>query len=76
MEPMQLEKGAVVQMSPECRNPAFACCFMTITEVKTWGCQGYFQGFGSREESGGQAYYRANWDEMEFVGQAAWVVGD
>jgi len=76
MQPMELQKGMVVQMSPECRNPAFACCFMVVDEPKSWGCQGYFQGFGTREEQGGQAYYRANWDEMELAGHAIWMVGN
>lgn len=71
-----LSMGDLVQLNPEtCRNKAFAACFMVITEPKAFGAQGYVQSLGeSRQRPGGQAYYRANWDEMELVGKAAWVV--
>jgi len=77
MEAVKLEAGDVVQLSPECKNLAFACCFMTVSEPKSWGAQGYVQVLGeTREGPGGQAYYRAKWEEMEFVGRAVWIVGD
>jgi hypothetical protein len=31
------------------------------------------QGLGENCEPGGQAYYRATWEEMEDVGMAEWV---
>jgi hypothetical protein len=76
MNPRTLEVGDVVQLNPEtCGNPAFAGCFMCVTEPKEWGAQGYVQALGeTREKLGGQAYYRAKWEEMEFVGKAVWVV--
>jgi len=52
----------------------FAACFMVITEVKSWGAQGYVQGLGQDGKPGGQAYYRAKFDEMVKVGKAEWVV--
>lgn len=74
MSPRSLEAGDVVQLSPEtCKNPMFAACFMTITEPKGWGAQGYVQALGENGKIGGQAYYRATFDEMEFVGTAQWV---
>lgn len=63
----------VVQLAPDAGNPMLAYCMMVITEVKPWGCQGYVQATGTNGEHGGQAYYRAKWEEMEFVGQAVWV---
>jgi hypothetical protein len=66
--------GAVVQLSPHFGNLAFACSFMTVTERKVFGAQGYVQVLGTREGPGGQAYYRANWDEMEYVGMCTWMV--
>lgn len=72
-----LEVNDIVQLSPEmCRNRAFAGCLMVVTEPKEWGAQGYVQALGvSRTEPGGQAYYRARWDEMSGpLGRAAWVV--
>lgn len=71
----ELSPGMVVQLSPECRNPMLACCMMTITEPKPWGAQGYVQCTGVDEKMGGQAYYRAQWGEMELVGDAVWSVG-
>lgn len=73
----QLEPGHVVQLSPEtCRNPMLAACFMVVTEPKSFGAQGYVQVTGSDGKPGGQAYYRAGFDEMELVGKAEWVVGE
>lgn len=70
-----LKAGMVVQLDPvTTRNPMFAGCMMTVTEPKTWGAQGYVQALGENGEPGGQAYYRAKWEEMEIVGQAQWMV--
>lgn len=70
----KLEIGDVVQLSPDsCRNPMFGGCFMTVTEPKKFGAQGYVQALGENGEMGGQAYYRAKWEEMEFVGSAVFI---
>jgi hypothetical protein len=72
----KLEPGDVVQLNPEtCRNPMFAACMMTITEPKSWGAQGYVQALGENGQPGGQAHYRAKWEEMEPVGRAVWIIG-
>lgn len=76
MEAMELKRNMVVQLSPETANQAFACCFMVVDEPKSWGCQGYVQGLGTREAPGGQAFYRAKWEEMEYVGQATWALNE
>lgn len=65
----------VVQLNPETCNPIFAACFFIITEVRTWGCQGYVQMTGINEKPGGQAFYRATWKEMgNPIGKAEWVL--
>jgi hypothetical protein len=74
MEKMELSKGDVVQLAPTVGNTAFAGCFMIVSEPKSFGAQGYVQALGTREEPGGQAYYRAKWEEMELVGKAVWAV--
>lgn len=75
MKARALIVGDVVQLSPEAGNPAFAGCMMVVTEPKDWGAVGYVQALGdTRDAPGGQAYYRAIWDEMEYIGNAAWVV--
>lgn len=70
-----LKVGDVVQLGPETGNMAFRYCFMIISEMKSFGAQGYVQALGTREEIGGQAYYRANWKDMEYVGKAVWAIG-
>jgi len=76
MEPSTLEINEIVQLSPEtCRNPMFGGCLMVITEPKGWGAQGFVQALGENGEIGGQAYYRAQWDEMERTGgKAQWII--
>lgn len=67
----------VVQLSPETtKNPMFKGCMMIVTEIKDWGVQGYVQALGQRMQPGGQAYYRATWDEFVWVGEAFWTIGD
>ncbi|MFA7287454.1 MAG: hypothetical protein WC055_01095 [Melioribacteraceae bacterium] len=56
MEKRNLEIGDLVQLNPELvANKMFAACIMVITDPKEWGAQ---------------AYYRAKWEEMEYVGTA------
>lgn len=75
MEKCELKNGMVVQLNPETvRNKMFAACMMIISAPKDFGAQGFVQSLGSGGEPGGQAYYRANWDEMEFVGNAVWNI--
>lgn len=72
----KLAIGEIVQLNPfACRNRMFAGCMMVVTEQKAFGAQGYVQGLGESGEPAGQAYYRANWDEMETTnGVAAFLV--
>ena len=76
VENFQLKLGDVVQLNPDTiGNRAFAGCFLVVTELKAFGCQGYVQALGnSRDTQGGQAYLRPRWVDMEFVGHAQWVI--
>lgn len=76
MDKQPLQVGQIVQLSPEtCRNLMFAGCLMVVSEPKSWGAQGYVQALGADEKPGGQAYYRADWSEMEPTnGMAPWVI--
>jgi hypothetical protein len=71
----RLSEGDVVQLIPGIvGNPMFAGCFMTVTEPKSWGAQGYVQALGKDEKPGGQAYYRATWEEMTApIGKAEYI---
>jgi hypothetical protein len=74
MNEQELKHGQLVQLNPETvGNPMFAGCIMVVTEPKRFGAQGYVQALGDNGEPGGQAYYRAKWEEMEPVGSAEWV---
>lgn len=61
-----LTKGDVVQLSPDAGD--FAACFMTVTEPKPWGAQGYV-----RVPGGGDAYYRAKHEHMTLIGRTEWM---
>ena len=79
MNPSDIKFGDVMQLNPETvGNKAFAACMFIVTEPKAFGAQGYVQALGqSREVGGGQAYYRAKWEEMEPTGGTAqWVPSD
>ncbi|MEE9119433.1 MAG: hypothetical protein V3U02_12680, partial [Calditrichia bacterium] len=72
-----ISERMLVQLNPEkVSNLMFAGCFMTVTKVESWGAQGYIQCPGKSGEPGGQAYYNAKWDEMEFAGCALWIECD
>ena len=72
----ELRVGQVVQLNPDtCRNPMFRGCMMVVSEPKSWGAEGYVQSLGQDGKPGGQAYYRAKWEEMEDTGgMAYWVI--
>lgn len=71
----EINQYDIVRLDPQnTRNPMFSACLMIVTEVKSWGVQGYVQSLGSDGNPGGQAYYRANWDEFVKVGHAEWSI--
>lgn len=67
---MQLKQYQVVQLNPETvKNPMFAGCLFVVDEIKSFGAQGYVQSLGANGEPGGQAYYRATFEEMEALNE-------
>lgn len=69
MSQFDIKVGDIVQLTPEVKNRAFTCCLMVVTELKSFGAQGYVQGVGESHDSpGGEYYYRATWEEMEPTG--------
>ena len=77
MNPSELKVGEIVQLVPGATlNEAFSGCLMVVTEPKGWGAQGYVQALGeARDAPGGQACYRATWEEMEPTGgMAPWTI--
>lgn len=56
-----MKPGDIVQLDPEeTENEAFRGCLMTVTEVKTWGVQGYvYPAPAGSVTVDGLAFYRA-----------------
>jgi hypothetical protein len=69
-----IQVGDVVQLAPG--DHAFSYCFVTVTEVKTWGIQGFVAIPTGRGEMPGQAYTRVKWADMTKVGKADWIIKD
>lgn len=65
----EYEAGDVVQLNEKTGNAMLMYCFMTVTEPKGFGAMGYVQVTGSNGEPGGQAYYRAKFEEMDYIGK-------
>jgi len=74
MDEVSLREGDVVQLSPDVANPLFAGSFMVVTDPKPWGAQGYVLVLGTNAQQSAQAFYRAKWEEMEYIGTAIWTV--
>jgi hypothetical protein len=70
--------GDVVQIDPVTmvEGGFFAGCLMIVTEVKSWGVQGYIAVPAARGAPPGEAYYRATWEQVVRIGRAAWVADD
>ena len=73
-KPETVKPGDIVQLSPDTtNNKMFGAALMIVTEVKSWGVQGYVQALGENGEMGGQAYYRASFGTFEMTGgKAVW----
>jgi hypothetical protein len=61
-----------VQINPDTYDGFFKGCFMTVTEPKAFGAQGFICMPQKRGEIPGQAYARVKWEDMEFIGHAEW----
>lgn len=68
MEKIELFKGDVVQLNEKTVNKFFIGALMIVTDLKSFGAQGAVHGLGK-----GTAYYRAKWEEMDYVGRASLI---
>jgi len=67
----EIKVGDIVQINPYME--LFGACFVVVTEVRSWGIQGYIQSAGVA----GQQYIRLRLEEMEPTGgKAVWGVGE
>jgi hypothetical protein len=63
-----IKVGDIVQVNPE--KEMFGACMVVVTEVKSWGIQGYVQSAGVD----GQQFVRLKHEDFEKTnGQAVWV---
>ncbi len=62
-----LSPGSVVQIDPA-HDERFGGCFMQVTELKSWGVQGFV-----KVPAGGMAFYRVPFAGIEYIGEAIWV---
>jgi len=66
---MTIEIHDIVQVNPA--YEVFGGCLVVVTEVKSWGIQGYVQSAGVP----GQQYIRLKTEDFEATGgKAPWVV--
>jgi len=64
-----IEVGDIVQVDPS--KEVFGGCMVVVTEVKSWGIQGYVQSAGVE----GQQYIRLSFEDFESTGgKAIWSV--
>jgi len=64
-----IEINDIVQVNPS--KDVFGGCMVVVTEVKSWGVQGYVQSAGVD----GQQYIRLPFEDIEQTnGKAIWVV--
>ena len=64
-----IEVGSIVQVEPS--KEVFGGCMVVVTEIKTWGIQGYVQSAGVD----GQQYIRLSFGDFEPTGgKAVWEV--
>lgn len=66
----EIKVGDIVQVNPE--QETFGACLVVVTELKSFGIQGYVQNAGQE----GQAYIRLKHEDFEPTGgKAVWVAG-
>lgn len=69
MENPGISVGDVVQIDPE-HDPVFGACLLTVSEIKSWGVQGYVQ--LPKHPAAVQAYYRVPFENIARIGVAEW----
>lgn len=63
-----IKVGSIVQVKPE--KETFGACMVVVTELRSWGIQGYVQSAGVP----GQQYIRLKTEDFEDTGgMAVWM---
>jgi len=66
-----IKVGDVMQIDPA-HDEVFGGCLLIVTEVKSWGVQGYVDIPAPKDERG-LAFYRCKYENCALVGPAMWV---
>lgn len=78
MQSRQLEEGDVVQINPDFhfgdKQGFFGACLAIVREPREWGALVFVAIPGKRGEVPGSAFYRAKFEEIEYVGKATWFL--
>jgi len=56
--------NSVVQLNEHAQE-GWIGCFLQVSEVKSWGVQGWVQ-----IPKGGSAYLRPTWEQIDYIGEA------
>lgn len=67
--PQNVRVNDVVQIDGT--DPTLAYCFLTVTEVKSWGVQGFVK--VPQPPVSADAYYRVPFDRLAKIGVAEWA---
>ena len=68
-----MKEGMIVQITNKGHH--WFPCLIIVTEVKSWGIQGYMTIPSNTEATNGDAYIRLKTEEFEIVGEANIVAG-
>ena len=72
---VMIKKDSVVQILPNEHSPnCFDTCLMVVTEVKSWGYQGYIPIPGKMKELPALAGYRVKKEDCVHIGEALLVI--
>lgn len=65
--------GSVVQLNERASAPCYVGCFLLVSEVRSWGVQGFIATPHERGEPASNIWLRPAWDAIEYIGQAVMV---
>ena len=72
-----VDKGSIVQISPNIPNKIFAYHFMTVVKVAKWGAEGYINVISqTSRDPCDVAYFRVKWEDLTLIGYARYSLGE
>lgn len=69
----KIKVNSVVQINETFTKVGWVGCYMHVTEVNPWGVMGFVPIVVDIDKPANQAYLRAAWDQIDYIGQAALV---